>query len=68
AMLDDEAANDVVSENNHGEIGVTENKSFDDGICLGLIGGQDTRSDGVAKPWNLCIGAEGVGCSEENAG
>ncbi|KAH9328724.1 hypothetical protein KI387_000832, partial [Taxus chinensis] len=50
AMLDDEAADDVVSENNHGEIGVTENKSFDNGICLGLIGGQDTRSDGVAIP------------------
>ncbi|KAH9316606.1 hypothetical protein KI387_025233, partial [Taxus chinensis] len=63
AMLDDEAADDVVSENNHGEIGVTENKSFDDGI-----GGEDTRSDGVAIPWNFCIGAEGIGCSEENAG
>ncbi|KAH9319362.1 hypothetical protein KI387_021131, partial [Taxus chinensis] len=50
AMLDDEAADDVVSENNHGEIGVTENKSSDDGICLGLICGQDTRSDSVAIP------------------
>ncbi|KAH9314308.1 hypothetical protein KI387_022935, partial [Taxus chinensis] len=67
-MLDDEAADDVVSENNHREIGVTENKSFDDGICLGLIGGQDTRSDGVGIPWDLCIGAEGVSRFEENAG
>ncbi|KAH9331859.1 hypothetical protein KI387_003967, partial [Taxus chinensis] len=55
-MLGDEAADDVVSENNHGEIGVTENKSFDDGICLGLIGGQDTRSDGVAIPWEFLYG------------
>ncbi|KAH9293562.1 hypothetical protein KI387_041234, partial [Taxus chinensis] len=66
--LDDEAANDVV-ENNHGEIGVTENKSFDDGICLGLIGGQDTRSDDVAVyPLISVYGAEGVGHFEENAG
>ncbi|KAH9326631.1 hypothetical protein KI387_006809, partial [Taxus chinensis] len=67
-MLDDEATDDVVSENNHREIGVTENKSFDDGICLGLIGGQDTRGDGVAIPLDFCMGAEGVGRFKENAG
>ncbi|KAH9295088.1 hypothetical protein KI387_038676, partial [Taxus chinensis] len=66
--LDDEGTDDVVARNNHGERGVTENKSFDDGICLGLIGGQDTRSDGVDIPMDLCMGAEGVGCFKENTG
>ncbi|KAH9294580.1 hypothetical protein KI387_038168, partial [Taxus chinensis] len=68
SWLDDEATDDVVSENNHGEIGVAENNSFDDGICLGLVGGQDTRGDGVAIPLDFCMGAEGVGHFKENAG
>ncbi|KAH9288155.1 hypothetical protein KI387_032272, partial [Taxus chinensis] len=67
SWLDDEATDDVVSENNHGEIGVTTNKSFDDGICLGLVGGQDTRGDGVDIPLGFCMGAEGVGRFKENA-
>ena len=39
--LDDEATDDMVVGNNHGERGVIENKSFDDGFLLGLMGGQD---------------------------
>ena len=66
--LDEEATDDVVAGNNHGERGVTENKSFDDGVCLGLMGGQDTWDDNVDIPLDLCIGAEGVGRFEENAG
>ncbi|KAH9313230.1 hypothetical protein KI387_028265, partial [Taxus chinensis] len=53
SRLDDEAPDKVVSENNHGEIGVTENNSFDEGICLGLIGGQDPQGDGVFIPLDL---------------
>ncbi|KAH9327380.1 hypothetical protein KI387_007558, partial [Taxus chinensis] len=57
SWLDDEATDDVVVGNNHEEIGVTANKSFDDGVCLGLIGGQD-----------LFMGVEGVGHFKENTG
>ncbi|KAH9313050.1 hypothetical protein KI387_028085, partial [Taxus chinensis] len=68
SWLDDEAIDDVVAGNNHGERGVTANKSFDDGVCLRLIGGQDTWGDGVDTPMDLCMGVEGVGRFKENAG
>ena len=68
SWLDDEATDDAVAGNNHGERGVIENKSFDDKVCLGLMGGQDTWDDNVDIPLDLCIGAEGVGRFEENAG
>ncbi|KAH9310463.1 hypothetical protein KI387_025498, partial [Taxus chinensis] len=68
SWLDDEATDDMVAGNNYGERGVTENKSFDDGIGLGLIGGPDTRDNDVVISFDLCIGVEGVGCFEENEG
>ncbi|KAH9328220.1 hypothetical protein KI387_000328, partial [Taxus chinensis] len=57
SWLDDEATDDMVSRNDNGERGVTTNKYFDDGVYLGLIGGQD-----------LCMDVEGVGHFKENAG
>ncbi|KAH9310552.1 hypothetical protein KI387_025587, partial [Taxus chinensis] len=67
SWLDDKATNDVVVGHNHGEIGVAENKSFDDGVCLGLIGGPDAWGDNVDIPFDPYMGAEGVGRFEENA-
>ncbi|KAH9317105.1 hypothetical protein KI387_018874, partial [Taxus chinensis] len=68
SWLDDEATDDVVAGNNHGERGVIENKSFDDGVCLGLMGGQDTWGDNVDISFDLCMGVGGVGRFEENVG
>ncbi|KAH9324201.1 hypothetical protein KI387_004379, partial [Taxus chinensis] len=68
SWLYDEATDDVMVGNNHGERGVTTNKSFDDGVCLGLIGGQDTLGDGVDTPVDLCMGVEDAGHFKENAG
>ncbi|KAH9320274.1 hypothetical protein KI387_022043, partial [Taxus chinensis] len=58
--LDDEATDDVVAGNNHGERGVTTNKSFDDRVFLGLVGGQDTQGDGVDMPVDFYMGVEGA--------
>ncbi|KAH9325028.1 hypothetical protein KI387_005206, partial [Taxus chinensis] len=68
SWLDDEATDDVVAGNNHGERGVTANKSSYDGVCLGLVGGQDTWGDGVDTPVDLCMGAEGADRFKENVG
>ncbi|KAH9296726.1 hypothetical protein KI387_044754 [Taxus chinensis] len=68
SWLDDEATDGVVVGNNHGERGVLANKSFDDGVCLGLIGGHDTWGDGVDTPMDLCMGAEGASRFKENTG
>ncbi|KAH9300158.1 hypothetical protein KI387_011741, partial [Taxus chinensis] len=68
SWLDDEATDGVVAGNNHGERGVTKNKSFDDGIGLGLIGGPDSRGNDVVIPFDHCIGVEGVGRFAENKG
>ena len=68
SWLDDDAPNNVVSGNNGDKRGVTKNNSFDDEICLGLMGGQDTWDDSVDILLDLCMGAEGVGHFKENTG
>ncbi|KAH9320982.1 hypothetical protein KI387_015621, partial [Taxus chinensis] len=68
SWLDDEATDDVVAGNNHGERGAAANKSFDDRVCLGLVGRQDTWGDGVEMPVDFYMGAEGVGRVKEDVG
>ncbi|KAH9327413.1 hypothetical protein KI387_007591, partial [Taxus chinensis] len=62
------ATDDMVVGNNHEERGVMAKKSFNDGVCLGLIGGHDTWGYNVDTPMDLCMGVEGVGCFKENTG
>ncbi|KAH9323935.1 hypothetical protein KI387_018574, partial [Taxus chinensis] len=66
SWLDDEATDDVVTGNNHGERGAVANKSFDDQVFLGLVGRQDTWGDGVEMLVDFCMGAEGAGHVKED--
>ncbi|KAH9331033.1 hypothetical protein KI387_003141, partial [Taxus chinensis] len=68
SWLDDEATDDMVVGNNHGEREVEANKSFDDRVCLGLVGRKDTWGDGFEMLVDFCMGVEGVGHVKEDMG